>query len=63
MGESRGVLLSNGQWLETLENTVENHCLELGWTQEWWLVSIISAFERLRQEECLEFEASLLYGM
>jgi hypothetical protein len=63
MGESSEVLLSNGKGLETLETVFENHCLELGWTKEWWLIPIISAFERLMQEDCFEFEAGLLYSM
>ena len=29
--------------------------------QVWWLVTVIPALKRLRQEDCREFEASLIY--
>lgn len=29
--------------------------------QVWWLVTVIPALKRLKQEDCREFEASLSY--
>lgn len=39
------------------------HKTSKGQNWEWWLTPVILAFEKLRQEDCLEFETSLEYMM